>query len=127
MVIFFSQKQKRNSSYVRFCQNVPGFFSRSEENARFLFLLLDLQRRPGGRLKDLPNSLLRLGRAFEVSKSVNLLGHGAAVLGLDRLLLHLGQLLDGVGIVSQILKQKERLKNLLLAGATGGSHTVQKC
>ena len=112
---------------MRFCQNVPGFFSRSEENARFLFLLLDLQRRPGGRLKDLPNSLLRLGRAFEVSKSVNLLGHGAAVLGLDRLLLHLGQLLDGVGIVSQILKQKERLKNLLLAGATGGSHTVQKC
>ena len=106
---FFSQKQKRNSSYVRFCQNVPGFFSRSEENARFLFLLLDLQRRPGGRLKDLPNSLLRLGRAFEVSKSVNLLGHGAAVLGLDRLLLHLGQLLDGVGIISQILKQEERL------------------
>ena len=93
---------------MRFCQNVPGFFSRSEENARFLFLLLDLQRRPGGRLKD---------RAFEVSKSVNLLGHGAAVLGLDRLLLHLGQLLDGVGIISQILKQEERLQNLLLAGA----------
>ena len=106
---FFSQKQKEILLMCAFVKMCPDFFSRSEENARFLFLLLDLQRRPGGRLKDLPNSLLRLGRAFEVSKSVNLLGHGAAVLGLDRLLLHLGQLLDGVGIISQILKQKERL------------------
>ena len=65
----------------------------------------DLERRPGGRLEDLPDSLLALGRALEVGEGVDLLGHRPTLLGLDRLLFHLAQLLDRVGVVAQVLSR----------------------
>ena len=43
-------------------------------------------------------------RALQVSKCINFFCHGSSILGLDRLLLHLGQLFDGVGVVAEILK-----------------------
>ena len=62
----------------------------------FVFLTLYLQCRSGGSLKHLPHALLALGRALEVGKGVDLLGHGPAFLWLDRLLLHLVELFDRV-------------------------------
>ena len=66
-------------------------------------LLLDLQRGLGGCLEHLPHALLTLGGALQVGEGVDLLSHGPTLLRLHRLLLHLGQLLDRVGIVSKIL------------------------
>jgi hypothetical protein len=58
---------------------------------------------PGGGLEDLPDALLALSRALEVGEGVDLLGHGAALLRLHRLLLHLAQLLDRVLVTAQVL------------------------
>ena len=65
--------------------------------------LTDLERGPGGRLEDLPDALLALGRALEVGEGVDLLGHGPPLLRLHWLLLHLPELLDRVGVVAQVL------------------------
>jgi len=73
------------------------------ENGTSLLLFLVLEGGPGGRLEHLPHALLALGRALEVGEGVDLLGHGAPLLGLHRLLLHLPQLLDRVGVVAQVL------------------------
>ena len=54
-------------------------------------------------LEDLSDSLLALGRALEVGEGIDLLGHGSSLLRFDRLLLHLPQLFDGIGIVAKIL------------------------
>ena len=63
-----------------------------------------LQGGSGGSLEHFPDSLLALGATLEVGEGVDLLGHGAALLRLHGLLLHLTQLFDRVGIVSKILK-----------------------
>ena len=76
--------------------------------------MTDLERRPGGRLEDLPDALLALGRALEVGEGVDLLGHRPTLLGLHRLLLHLAQLLDRVGVVAQVLQFKRGNKSVSL-------------
>ena len=63
-----------------------------------------LQGCPGGRLEHLPDPLLALGRALQVGEGVYLLCHGPPLLRLHRLLLHLSQLLDCVGVVTQVLR-----------------------
>ena len=64
----------------------------------------DLQRGPGCSLEHFSHSLLALGWALQVGERVDLLRHGATLLRLDWLLLHLAELFDGVGIITKILK-----------------------
>jgi hypothetical protein len=74
-----------------------------------------LEGGPGGCLKDLPDALLALGGALQVGEGVDLLGHGAALLRLHRLLLHLPQLLDRVLVTAQVLPaEREQVVQLVL-------------
>ena len=67
-------------------------------------LLLDLQRGLGGCLEHLPHALLTLGGALQVGEGVDLVGHGAPLLRLHRLLLHLPQLPHRRGVVPEVLQ-----------------------
>ena len=64
----------------------------------------------GGSLKHLPDALFALGAALQVGEGVDLLSHGPTLLRLHRLLLHLAQLLDRVGIIPKILKTISEVK-----------------
>ena len=75
----------------------------SKQNATVFLSLFNLECRPCGGLEDLPNAVLALGGAFQISEGIDLLGHSSAVLRLDGLLFHLGQLLDGVWVVAEVL------------------------
>lgn len=63
-----------------------------------------LQGGPSRGLEHFSHTLLALGAALQVGEGVNLLGHGAALLRLHGLLLHLAQLFDRVWIIPKILK-----------------------
>lgn len=51
-----------------------------------VFAFAHLQRRPGGHLKHIPNTILGLGGALQVSESIDPAGHVSAFLRLHRLL-----------------------------------------
>lgn len=81
--------KRKIGAYV-FCQNniislssiaVIGWFS-LKQDATWLLLLFDLEGGAGGRLKHLADTLLALGRAFQICKGVYLFGHSAALLWL---------------------------------------------
>ena len=67
-------------------------------------LLFHLQGGPGGSLEYFPDTLLALGAALQVGEGVNLLGHGVTLFMRYGLLVHPTQRIEGVWIVSKILK-----------------------
>lgn len=64
--------------------------------------LLDHEGSTGSVLKDLLDTFLGLGRAFQVLESTNLLGNSLAFVGSDGALGSTLELLNGLGVVSQI-------------------------
>ena len=87
-----------------------------EDAALLGFLLLDLQRGLGGGLEHLPDALLALGGALQVGEGVDLVGHGAALLGLHGFLLHLAQLPHGGRVVPQVLQGQSVKVSRILKG-----------
>ena len=69
----------------------------------------NLQGGSSGSFKDLPDTLLALGRALEEGKGIDLLRHRPPLLRLDWLLFLFAQFLDCVGVVAEVLKMKELL------------------
>ena len=69
----------------------------------------NLQGDSSGSFKDLPDTLLALGRALEEGKGIDLLRHLPPLLRLDWLLFLFAQFLDCVGVVAEVLKTKELL------------------
>ena len=74
----------------------------SEDNTTRPFLLLHLQRRPGGGFEHFSNAILGFGWAFQVAESVDLVSHVTTFFRSNRLLLHLHQLSLRIFIISQI-------------------------
>ena len=74
-----------------------------EQDALFRPSLSKLKGGPGSSIEDLPNFLLALGGALVVGKGVDLLGHGASLLQLHRLLLYFPKFLDRVWVVAEVL------------------------
>ncbi|KAB8282562.1 glycine-rich protein [Yarrowia lipolytica] len=65
-------------------------------------LAVGSQGSSGGMLEDLSHSVVGSGRALQVLAGANLLGHGISLLGRDGSLGRSSQLLDGLGVVSQV-------------------------
>lgn len=57
----------------------------------------------GGGLEDLADTVTRLGRALDVALGANLLGDSKTLLARDGTLVHAGKVLDGLGVVAQVL------------------------
>ena len=98
--IFFSFWCTKNK-----IENIATLKKKQSEHLHFYFIptKTHLKRSPCCCFENFSDSLLALGGALEVGKGVDLLSHGPSLFGLDRLLLHLPQLLDGVWIVAKIL------------------------
>ena len=75
------------SSFAFAVSELAGYVDCSQHRASAsVFAFAHLQRRSGGHLKHIPNAILGLGRALQVSKSIDAAGHVSAFLRLDRLL-----------------------------------------
>lgn len=74
-------------SFLLLASEFAGYVHRSQHRAfAFFSAFAHLQRRPGGHLKHIPDPVLGLGGALQVSESVDPVGRVSAFLRLHRLL-----------------------------------------
>ena len=69
--------------------------------------MLGRQSGLGGRLEDLADAGSVLGRALDVGGGSDLLGNGLALLPGDGALVHAGEVLDGLRVVTQVLLARD--------------------
>lgn len=91
----------KESSFCCCCLFVL-IFALLEQKASGLLPFFNLQCSPGCCLEYLSHTLLGLGRAFQIGKGINFLSHSASLLRLNRLLLHLCQILRRVYFINLI-------------------------
>lgn len=74
-------------SFLLLASEFAGYVDCSQHRAfAFAFVFAHLQRCPGGHLKHIPDTILGLGGALQVSESADPAGHVSAFLRLRRLL-----------------------------------------
>lgn len=74
-------------SFLLLASKFAGYVDCSQHRASIFFsVFAHLQRRPGGHLKHIPDPVLGLGGALQVSESAYPAGHISAFLRLHRLL-----------------------------------------